>query len=332
MWIFHEAEIRRFVPLDEGAVEAVEEGFSLLSKGKVQTPPIMRVDFPEREGEVDVKTAAVAGLPWFAIKISAGFFLNSELGLPSGNGMMILIRTDTGQPEALLLDNGYLTDVRTAAAGAVAARYLAPKEARCPGVIGAGNQARFQIRGLALVREVDSVRVWSPSEERAETCARELGEELGVEAHAERDVESVVRESDILVTATPAREPVVQADWLHPGLHITAMGSDAGHKRELADGVLSAADRVVCDLRSQCLRFGELRAAVVTGEIQSVAVTELGELTSSKGVGRTQPGQITVCDLTGTGVQDTMIAIRAYQALRSQGCGVRMESDEGVIR
>ncbi|PTM54818.1 cyclodeaminase [Desmospora activa] len=327
MWIFSKKEIQRFVAVDGEAVDTVERGFALLGEGKVETPPILRVDFPEVKGEVDVKTAAVKGLPFFAIKISSGFFLNPEKGLASGSGMMVLIRTDTGQPEALLLDDGYLTDVRTAAAGAVAARYLAREGRVRAGVIGAGGQAYFQMKGLSLVRELESVSVWSPTRERAESCARKLAQELQVDAMVAPDAQAVVRESDIVVTATPAEKPVVQPEWLHSGLHITAMGSDARHKRELGEGVLAAADRVVCDLKSQCLQFGELRAAVEEGAIDPETVTELGELAAKAETGRKHPEEITVCDLTGTGVQDTMIAIHAYLTLREHGCGMVMIRD-----
>lgn len=332
MWIFQEREIRRFVSVDAEAVAAVEKGFALLGKGMVETPPILRIDFPEVKGEVDVKTAAVQGLPFFAVKISSGFFQNREKGLPSGNGMMVLIRTDTGQPEAVLLDNGYLTDVRTSAAGAVATRHLAREGKVRAGVIGAGSQAYFQVRGLSLVRELTSVSVWSPTRRRAEDCARRLAQELQLDARAVEDAHTVVRESEIVVTATPATEAVVQKEWLHPGLHITAMGSDAGHKRELGSGVLTMADRVVCDLKSQCLSFGELRAAVEEGAIDPAAVAELGQIVANTATGRQRQEEITICDLTGTGVQDTMIAIHAYQILRKQGCGIGLTEEDTINR
>lgn len=287
-------------------------------------PPILRVDVPEHRGEVDVKTAVVKGEPYFAIKMSSGFFHNPERGLPSGSGMMVLLDVETGIPEAVLLDNGYLTDVRTAAAGAVAARHLAPAEFDTAGVIGAGAQARHQIRALTLVRRFRRILVWSRNRERAETCVRDLERETGVEAVAVSDPESVVRKAQVVVTSTPSSRPLIRKEWLHPGLHVTLMGSDAEHKQEIEGAAIPRADRFVCDSREQSLRLGELRSAVAEGWIgKEEKVTELGAITSGRLPGRTSEKEITLCDLTGTGVQDTVIAILAYRRLRNRGDGTR---------
>ncbi|OYD08825.1 cyclodeaminase [Paludifilum halophilum] len=322
MWIFREEEIRRQVKVDESTIAAVEEGFAFLAQGAVRMPDILRIDIPEHDGEVDVKTAVVSHLDSFAVKISSGFFRNPQRGLPSGNGMMVLIRTDTGVPEAVFLDNGYLTDLRTAAAGAVAAKYLCGEEVKTAGVIGAGTQAQYQVRALARVRSFDKLRVYSPTVTRRNAFCKEMGEELGVQAIPARDPEEVVRSCQVLITATPAKQPVVRREWLHPGLHITAMGSDAEQKQELDPDVLKAADRLVCDSKAQSRRLGELRS-LIGSEREPDDVSELGELVADGRPGRRGREEITVCDLTGTGVQDTVIAIRALHALREQGCGFR---------
>ncbi|MFP7201059.1 cyclodeaminase [Lysinibacillus halotolerans] len=316
MNLFKEEEIKKFVRVNEQAIEIVEEGFTALANGNVTLPPIMRIDIPENNGEVDVKTAYIKGLDTFAIKISSGFFNNPSLGLPSLSGMMILFNTTTGESESILLDNGYLTDVRTAAAGAVAAKYLAKEKIQYVGVIGTGTQARYQIEALSKVREFDSIHVHGRNEEAAKKYAIDMEAKLGKKVIIAKSAEQVVKESEIVVTTTPSTTPLIKAEWLHPGLHITAMGSDAEHKQELDAKIFSEADLIVCDVKSQVFRLGELHHAKKENIIHNEsAIFEIGEITSGLKNGRENDQQITVCDLTGTGVQDTVIARFAYEQL-----------------
>lgn len=315
-----EAEIRQCARLDEQALAAIAEGFSALAAGQVSLPPIMRVDIPDNNGEVDVKSAYIRGLDSFAIKLSSGFFDNYKLGLPSASGMMILISAKTGIPEALLLDNGYLTDVRTGLAGAVAAQYLAPEKVETVGVVGSGAQARYQLRALSLVRDIERVLVYSPNPAHAQHYITEMRGEFGTVEMSE--LQPLVEQSDVVITTTPAREPYLKAAWLHPGLHITAMGSDSEHKGELEPEVLARADVLVCDSKSQCFRLGELRSGLKSGAISETSdIIELGELTSGQKPGRRFDNDISVCDLTGTGVQDTAIALLAFNQAVALGLG-----------
>lgn len=327
MLIFTEQELKQHVQLNLEAISIVEEGFTKLANNEVEMPPIMRVDVHDQNGEVDVKTAYVKGKDMFAIKVSSGFFNNYKLGLPSGNGLMMLISTQTGIPQALLLDNGYLTEVRTAAAGAIAANYLSRENIATVGVIGAGSQARFQVRALKLVRDFKRVLVYARSADRAKKYAEDMSAELGIEVQAVDSAEAVVRNSDTVITTTPAKEPVIKAEWLRPGLHITAMGSDAEHKQELEAEVLARADKLVCDTKAQCARLGELHHALDRGVLtEDSSIIELGQLTSKKLAGRENDEQITVCDLTGTGVQDTAIALFAYNEMVKRDLGLNVES------
>lgn len=316
-----EAELRRLVSVDEAGLDPIADGFVRLARGEVTQPPVLRVDVPEANGEVDVKSAYVPGWDAFAVKLSSGFFDNPARGLPSASGMMILIDASTGVPRALLLDGGYLTDVRTALAGGVAARALAPRTVHCAGVLGAGAQARAQLRAASLVRPFRRALVWARRPQAAEEAAAGLTDELGLEVRAAADPETVVRESELVITATPAREPILRADWLHPGLHVTAMGSDAEDKQELEVAVLQAADRVIGDHPPQNARLGELRAAADAGLLGALRPVALGDVLSERAPGRTGEDEITVADLTGTGVQDTVIARLAYQRVREAGAG-----------
>jgi len=320
--ILTEQEIRESVSFDEEAIEAVGEGFSKLVQGEATVPPILAVPVPENHGEVDVKTAYIRGLDTFAVKIAAGFHENYRLGLPTGSGMMVMISSKTGFPQAVLLDNGYLTDVRTGAAGALASRYLARETIETVGVIGSGVQARYQVRGIALVRSFRRLLVYGIVPEQVESYVEEMQAQLEVEVLSTRSAEQVVRESDVVVTTTPSREPLLKVDWLHPGLHITAMGSDGEGKQELFPRVFERADLIACDRKSQCFRLGELQHALAEGVVSIESpIVELGELTLGRHPGRESNDQITVCDLTGVGVQDTSIARLAFEKALQKGLG-----------
>jgi ectoine utilization protein EutC len=320
-----EKDLRQCIQLDLEVIEEIEKGFTLLSEGEITMPPIMRLDVPENNGEVDVKTAYVHGIESFAIKVSSGFFDNYRLGLPSLSGMMVLLSAQTGRPEAVLLDNGYLTDIRTGAAGAVAARHLAQKVVGTVGVIGAGSQARYQMIGLNKVRPIEKVLVYSLA--GVDEYVAEMPAVLGAQVIPVTSAEEVVCSSDVVVTTTPSKQPYLQGAWLHSGLHITAMGSDAEDKRELYPEALSAADLLVCDSKKQSFRLGEYHHGLEAGAINSMDdVLELGEITSQKKPGRRTDSEITICDLTGTGMQDTVIATLAFQRAKAMGLGQPVSS------
>ena len=319
--ILAEAELRDLVSLDLEAVACVENAFRALAGGAVVMPPIMRLDIHDANGEVDVKTAYVPGLDSFAIKISPGFFNNPALGLPSVNGLMVLFSAKTGLVEALLLDNGYLTDVRTAAAGAVAAKHLSRADAKSAAIFGTGVQARLQLKALMLVRPIESASIWGRNPAAASVAADELSTELGLPVSVAYSGQAAVAGADIIVTTTPSAEPLVQAGWLETGQHVTAMGSDAEHKNEIDPAAIARADLYVADSLAQTRRLGELHHAIAAGLIDADAqYSELGQIIAGM-PGRTSPGQITFCDLTGTGVQDTAIATLASERATARGAG-----------
>jgi ectoine utilization protein EutC len=320
--ILTERDLRALVPLDMAAIACVEEAFLALATRAVVMPPILRLDIAEANGEVDVKTAYVPGLESFAIKISPGFFDNPKFGLPSVNGLMVLLSARTGLLQAALFDNGYLTDVRTAAAGAVAAKYLSRREASTVAIFGAGVQARLQLKALTLVRPIKAARIWARDIGKAEATASELTEQLGIAVSAASYGGAAVSGADIIVTTTPATTPVLDADWLSPGQHLTAMGSDAEHKNEIDPAVFARLDRYTPDRLTQTRLLGELRHAIVAGLVQPAAeFPELGAIVAGMAPGRTDPGQITMADLTGMGVQDTAIATLAGQRASAAGAG-----------
>lgn len=327
MTILTEKELRTIVPLDLDAVACVENAFRALATLPVAMPPILRLDIHEQRGEVDVKSAYVPGIDGFAVKISSGFFDNPKLGLPSGGGMMVLLSARTGVVDALLLDNGYLTDVRTAAAGAVAAKHLSRPDSSVAAIFGAGVQAGLQLEALMLVRTIAEARIWARDAVKAEAAAGALREKLGVLVRAEPDAAKATIGADIIVTTTPSTEPLIKAGFVVAGQHITAMGSDAEHKNEIAPAILRMADLYVADSAKQTRRLGELHHAIASGVMGADAeVTELGQIIAGERHGRRSPSDITIADLTGTGVQDTAIAMLARDRARAANAGTIFES------
>jgi ornithine cyclodeaminase len=325
--LLSEARLRELVPLDLAAIDQVEAAFASLATEAVAMPPILRLDLPDHNGEVDVKTAYLPRFDSFAIKVSPGFFDNPKLGLPSLNGLMLVLSARTGLTEAVLLDNGYLTAVRTAAAGAVAARWLAKRDTPHVAVLGAGEQARLQLQALSLVRPFKRVSVWARQRDSAERFASDIVAQMKIVCEVARDPHHALAEADIAITTTPSTEPLIQTTDLHPGLHITAMGSDAEHKNEIAPAALAAV-RYICDRVSQTRVLGELHHALEAGTVDARATfTELGQVIAGTSQGRTGDDEITLCDLTGTGAQDTAIAALALARARAAGAGTLFRNE-----
>lgn len=320
MHLYHEETIRRYVALDRTVIQKVEEGFTQLDQGNAVMPPIMSIDIPENNGEVDIKSAYIKGLDTFAIKLSSGFFNNKALGLPSLSGLMILMSAVTGLPEAMLMDNGYLTDIRTAAAGAIAANYLAKPHVDTVGVIGTGLQARLQMEALRLVRPYKKLLVYGRRKEAAAAYSAEMSAKLGIAVESVPTPEQLVKQAEVVVTTTPAKAPIIKSEWLHKGLHITAMGADTDVKQEVDETIFRYSDLIVCDVIKQCKQCGELHHALEHGvlNLNDPRIIELGALTSGSAPGRENDDQVTFCDLTGTGVQDTAIARYALRQLTAE--------------
>ena len=312
--IIEESALRAAVT-PERAVAVMREAFRADGEGRAHVPAVINLDVPRHRGEFHVKTALIDGVPHVAVKIASGFYDNPARGLPSGSGLMAAFDAATGLPVALLLDNGFLTDIRTGAAGAVAAEVLAPREFTTVGLIGSGLQARHQVRCLRSVRAFSRIVAWSPDRSHLDTYIREMRDE-GYDAAAAATPEAVCRAADVIVTATPARQPLVRAEWLRPGHHVTALGSDSLGKQELDTASLARADLLVVDRLTQCASFGELRHALDAGLFRPDRVhAELGEIVAGLKNGRTAADQITIADLTGVGFQDTAIASRAISLI-----------------
>ncbi|MGZ5372270.1 MAG: hypothetical protein ACXWDE_10830 [Aeromicrobium sp.] len=326
--VLSESEVRRTVDMVE-TVRAVEEAFGAFARGDARLPGVLFLDVTEFNGEVHLKGAHIKGDPYYIFKVASGFFDNPAKGLPVSAGVSMVFDATTGRLAGILLDNGYLTYVRTGAAGAIAAKYLAKERLSKVGVLGAGLAAAFQLRALEVVRELPQIHVWSLAPELAEQMASELSSELGCEFVLESDARAAVEGADLVITATPSREPLLRAEWLSPGVHVTAMGADAPAKQELFPEVFSVADLIVADHLSHCLTDGELHHAVEAGVVteKGDGIVELGDLVLGRATGRSDDSQVTIADLTGVGVQDVAIGKVSFNRAQALGLGFALPAE-----
>jgi ornithine cyclodeaminase len=308
------------------AVTAVREALVQLARGTAVMPEQSALDLAEARGDMHVKGAYLHGAPYFSYKAAAGFYDNPKRGLPVNSGLVLVFDATTGFPAAILLDNGYLTDVRTGAAGAVAADLLARPAVRKVAVLGAGVQARRQLELLLQVRSPARASVWARRPEPAAEYSREMTAALGLPVTPASSAREAVDGADIVITATPARQALVSADWLGPGQHVTAVGADLPGKQELDPAVFARADKVVVDSVTQAVHSGDIHHAIAAGQFSRSAIhAELGEIAAGMRPGREREDELTIADLTGLGVEDAAMANLVAQRLAAVGGGQVIE-------
>lgn len=294
-------------------VDAIEAGFVLYSEGRVNVPPVGFLHFDAPPGDVHIKYGSVIGDDYYVLKIASAFYDNPSLGLPASNGSVLVFSQKTGELKLVLLDECWLTDMRTAAAGAVAAKHLAPHDVRAIGIVGTGVQARLQLQLLQGIVDCKRCFVWGRNAERVQQMIDELGaveaiQEWGIRIDAASSLDELAANCNLIVTTTPARSPLIAADIVRKGTHITAMGSDDEGKQELDSALLGKADVIVADSIPQCVDHGECFAAVRDGQVDATSIVELGTVISNPRSGRSDDEQITIADLTGVAIQDIQIA------------------------
>ncbi len=319
--LLFEADIRSLVGPKE-ALGAVRNAFAKLARREAVLPGVLGIEIPETRTEAHVKGAFLRGSPSFSVKAASGSYDNPSRGLPVSGGLVLVFDAVTGFPSAILFDNGYLTDLRTGAAGALAADLLAKKEVERVGIVGVGTQARYQLAALLGVRQPTTVLAYGRSTAKTAAYAREVESRHNVRVTVAPTLEKAVRGSDIVITVTPSTVPLVQAEWVLDGTHITAVGSDSPEKRELDVRVLQKADKIVADHLEQCLRLGEIHHGVEAGVLGREDIyAELGEIAAGMKPGRESDDEITIADLTGVGVQDAAVANLVAEEARRRGLG-----------
>jgi ornithine cyclodeaminase len=288
-------------------IAIMESAFVAYSEGRVVVPPVGEMVFSDPPGEIHIKYGYEIGAEYAIVKVVSGFYDNVRLDLPTRSGVLLVISQKTGLIEAILLDEGELTDVRTAAAGAVAARYLAPKNITTIGVLGSGVQAKLQVTALATQVPCRNLIVWSRNAEHAHAYAAQMMA-LGYTVRIASEPQQVAEAAELIIAATASCSPLLQADWIKAGTHITAMGSDTLDKQELHADVLGRADIVVVDSLDQSRSRGEVARAVACGTLLMSRVSELGQVIRQPRLQRQHDAQVSVADLTGIAAQDIALA------------------------
>ena len=320
-----EADIRGLIGPPE-ALEQAREAFTRLGRGEAVLPDVMFLDLKSRNGEVHGKGAYLEGSPTFSLKVASGFYDNPARGLPVGTGVVLVFSAETGQLDTLLFDNGFLTELRTGAAGGLAADLLARPEIEQVGIFGTGGQARYQLEALLGVRSPSRVVVWGRSSDTARAYADEMGTRSGILVEVADDPRAAAEGSGIILTTTPAHDPILFDDWVEKGTHVTAMGSDVPDKHEVDPALLSRA-KVVADSLAQCLTQGEIHQAIQARAITAGDVyAELGEIAAGLKPGRTDDDEITLADLTGVGVLDAAVASLVVTRAKESGIGEVIET------
>jgi ornithine cyclodeaminase len=293
-------------------IAAMEEAFVAYSRGEAIVPPVGEMLFKDPPGDCHIKYGYLKHGTTFTIKVATSFWNNPGLGLSSSNGVVLVFSRLTGELLVILQDEGCLTDVRTAAAGAVVAKYLAPSHIECIGMVGAGIQAKLQLEYLRSITPCRKVRLWARSAERARAFHVD-----GFDIEIFPTVKDVARSSQLIITTTASRQPLLFADDVAPGTHITALGADGGDKQELDSQLFVLAKIRAVDSRSQCSDHGDSSFALASNLIGAHDLTEIGEIIQDEALRRQNRQDITIADLTGVAVQDIAIASRVLQVLEN---------------
>jgi len=317
-------DVRDLLDLD-ACIAAVDAAFRAHALGATLAPGVLGTHVPD--GGFHVKTAGLAegrARSYFAAKINANFPGNpAHFGLPTIQGVITLHDASDGALLALL-DSMEITTLRTAAATAVAARHLARADARVITVLGCGIQGRSQLLALRRVRSIERVCAWDVDPAAAVRYAEEMTPALGCDVHAVVEYRATVRASDVIVTCTPSRQPLLSAADVPPGCFVAAVGSDSEDKQELAPDLL-ARSVVVVDVLEQCARIGDLHHALASGAMRREDVhAELADVVSGRRPGRCSADEITVFDSTGTALEDVAAAALVYERALDAGMGVEL--------
>lgn len=288
------------------ALEALREGFQAFSANQVQLPAAQQFFFKDVQGDCCIKSAYVEGSDTYCVKISNGFYQNAQCGLPSNDGLNIVFSAKTGQPIVLLDDHGWLTGMRTALAGRIAAELMLPTKIERLSIFGTGLQAELQLRQLVDLTACRDVIIWGRHDDSLRRLKHRLAD-LDLAITLTHRAEEAARDSSIIVTATASRSALIRPEWVSAGAHITAIGADAPGKNELDRALIAKADLILVDSFVQCGAYGEL-SQLDNQQKTAKKIIEIGALLSNPSRYARANTDITIADLTGLGVQDAQIS------------------------
>ncbi|MBW6517077.1 MAG: alanine dehydrogenase [ANME-2 cluster archaeon] len=304
-------------------IPAVEVAFREHGLDRVQMPPKMYLDFKAHNGDLRAMPGYLEGPDIAGVKLVNVHPDNPARGLPTVMALMVLNSTETGAPLAVM-DGTTLTDLRTGAAGGVAAKYLSRKDSKIVGMIGLGRQARTQLQALTAVRDIELVRIFDTSRNSMEAFKTDMELKTGIDIITCADTSQACN-CDILVTTTPVTSPLIKAEWIKAGTHINAIGADAAGKEELDPMILKKA-KVVVDAVAQASHSGEVNVPISKGIFSVEEIyAELGQVVSGKKPGRESDAEITVFDSTGLAIQDVVTADLIYRRAIERKAGTELE-------
>ena len=311
-------QIKPIIDDKQAVLGVVKQGFVHHAQGRITLPDPVQILFGRSEdtiaGDCHIKTASSDDFSCFCIKVATGFYANPMKGLPVNNGLVMLMSSETGEPLALFQDNGYLTSIRTAAAGALAASLVTNDGSQTLGVIGTGHQAQLQARWISETNPISKIIIWGRSEAKVEKLKSQL-DDLDINIDVAASISDLCQDARIIVTTTPAQSPLIFAENLRPGHHIIAMGADSPGKIELGPEVLKQADVIVTDDHDQCLHHGEFGHAVRAGLVDEMNDISFGMVLENPESLNLNDQTISVIDLTGLGAQDLAIASMVYDKI-----------------
>jgi alanine dehydrogenase len=324
--VLSEEDMKKVLSLEE-VIDAVESAFRMKGLGHAQMPPKQYLFMKKFNGDLRTMPAYLEENDTVAVKVVNSHPENPKKhGLPTVMATIILVDPRTGAPEAIM-GGTWITALRTGAAGAIAAKYLANPKPKTVGIVGAGTQARTQLMGLELVFEtIKEVRVW----DRAEKASVKYAEEMGIKydqasIYSVKDITKAVQGADIIVTATPSRKPLVSVEWVDDGTHINCIGADAPGKQELDPAVL-VKSKIIIDDWSQSCHGGEINVPLAEGMITKEDVWgDICEIVAGLKRGRTSPEEVTVFTSTGLAIQDAATAKIAYKRALKQKIGEQID-------
>ena len=318
--LLNQENVARLLKMPD-CIGVIERAFADYANGKTDIPPRIKLHGPSAGDGYFMPGSVNADLPAFGIKIVTEFSSNNTIGLPSIYGLIVLLDTMTGQPLAIM-DGRYITNTRTGAASAVAAKYLAREDAQSAGVLGFGEQAFAQLMAISAVRRLNNVRIYSPSAAEKTNRAKLFSETIGVPVEIALNAEAACTDADIIILATNHTGEVIDGDWVKPGAFVNAVGFHTRTRAELDSKTLSKADVIVCDERAAAVKeSGDIIAALAGGVIDADQLVNLGDIVIAREKGRTHPEQITVYRSLGNAFQDLAAASYVYHQAVSRGIG-----------
>jgi alanine dehydrogenase len=323
--VLSRADVFDLLPL-RNCIDVVEQAFRLHAEGHTLGPGVLSV--PATDGGFHIKAAGLMSeRGYFAAKTNGNFPSNPRrFGLPTIQGVVVLADAENGAPLAVI-ESGSVTALRTGAATGVAAKYLARTDARIATIVGCGIQGELQLAAVAAVLPLRRAWVLDLDHGRAESLAARARASLGFEVEAAKDLRGVLAGSDVCVTCTPSRRPIVAAADVTPGTFVAAVGADAHGKQELEPSLV-ASSSVVVDVLAQCVEIGEIQHAIAEGLMKPEQVHgELSDIVAGRRPGRTRTDEITIFDSSGTALQDVATAVAVYERARLVGRGQEVTLD-----